>query len=577
MVVAPLLVKYQTESGNYYVYDPELNEIVRVGETVYRIIDDFGVLTTPEILEKYRSFGSAKVWEALAAIKTLRAGEILYDNAVPQVSSAAERIVCQGKEESFEAFLETRRRLLILELTQNCNLRCAYCVYGSSYPEMRNHGEQTMSLHHAQCVIDDFLRHRSYKHWICFYGGEPLLEFTLLKDIVLYASQMAQEQQGRVGFALMTNGTLLTDEIIHFLVKYDFEVRISLDGDKESHDRYRRFRHDGHHDAGHGSYDVVRKNLDRFVELYPKYEKRGVVVTITATTDLDESHAMLRHLRVSGFEVTASSIRVPQRRSSENADDAFFGSGFWGQPLCEDNVCLTDRRDSQKEGSGSSEFVNWTEERRHCLQLGRRQFVDRLCMTSDPFVLRDEFPLFFNWFSKNNRRIHLRQITPHRARVHFGYRCYPGATRTFCSAKGVIYPCEKGETGKLHEIGDAQNGVDCRRALRLSDMMRLLADCGNCVSKRICSSCPAMVSDMGGSGRADALAFQEQCQLEIASLPGRLAEYTTVMEMNQGVLDKFIAKAAGNEDWLSDVRIVPTEEQLCEIEVDVEELEEEYV
>ena len=147
MVVAPLLVKYQTESGNYYVYDPELNEIVRVGETVYRIIDDFGVLTTPEILEKYRSFGSAKVWEALAAIKTLRAGEILYDNAVPQVSSAAERIVCQGKEESFEAFLETRRRLLILELTQNCNLRCAYCVYGSSYPEMRNHGEQTMSLH----------------------------------------------------------------------------------------------------------------------------------------------------------------------------------------------------------------------------------------------------------------------------------------------------------------------------------------------------------------------------------------------------------------------------------------------
>lgn len=49
------------------------------------------------------------------------------------------------------------------------------------------------------------------------------------------------------------------------------------------------------------------------------------------------------------------------------------------------------------------------------------------------------------------------------------------------------------------------------------------------------------------------------------------------MEMNQGVLDKFIAKAAGNEDWLSDVRIVPTEEQLCEIEVDVEELEEEYV
>ena len=74
---------------------------------------------------------------------------------------------------------------------------------------------------------------------IGFYGGEPLLEFELIKKCVKYARKELKGKQ--INFALTTNATLLNDEIINYFIEHSFIVTVSIDGPKEMHDDERRF------------------------------------------------------------------------------------------------------------------------------------------------------------------------------------------------------------------------------------------------------------------------------------------------------------------------------------------------
>ena len=86
-----------------------------------------------------------------------------------------------------------------------------------------------------------------------FMGGEPLLEFELIKKCVSYILQRKGDK--KILFTMTTNGTLMTEDVIEFLVKYEFNLMISLDGDKKSHDINRRFK------TGKGSFDIILENL----------------------------------------------------------------------------------------------------------------------------------------------------------------------------------------------------------------------------------------------------------------------------------------------------------------------------
>ncbi len=169
---APLFVKYTTRSGGRYVYDSDTNEIVHVGEVVYDIIDDYHVLTADEIIEKYRVLGEATVRRALANLDSLQFSGVLCDHGAER-SIKAERLLCKGEETSLENILKTRRRLLTLELTQQCNLRCEYCCYGAHYRALGTHSERTMSIETAKNAVRDFIDHCPQPADICFYGGEP--------------------------------------------------------------------------------------------------------------------------------------------------------------------------------------------------------------------------------------------------------------------------------------------------------------------------------------------------------------------------------------------------------------------
>ena len=142
-------------------------------------------------------------------------------------------------------------RNLILNITEQCNFRCKYCVYSGIYNSTRIHNPKVMEFSTAKKAVDLFLKNLETKKCmvkinsfsICFYGGEPLLEFSLIKDIVKYAkvevTKKGLDKVYELKFRLSTNGYLLDKkEIVDFLVRNNTILNVSLDGPKEEHDKF---------------------------------------------------------------------------------------------------------------------------------------------------------------------------------------------------------------------------------------------------------------------------------------------------------------------------------------------------
>ena len=99
--------------------------------------------------------------------------------------------------------------------------------------------------------------HSDNKMGITFFGGEPLLQFDLMRKIVDYVNSINKKDY-HVGYSIITNGTLFTDEIVSFLKDNNFVVTVSLDGAREVHDRMRKFK------DGRGSFDVIANNIKKY-------------------------------------------------------------------------------------------------------------------------------------------------------------------------------------------------------------------------------------------------------------------------------------------------------------------------
>src|SRR5262249_43709556 len=124
-----------------------------------------------------------------------------------------------------------------------------------------------------------------------------------------HAERRAREEHKRVAFALTTNGTLLTDEIVDFLVRHRFGVHVSIDGARSDHDRHRRFK------SGTGSYELIVPRIRRLLDAM-RGRGRPVGARVTLTRGHDDVRTTFAHLTDEiGFEsvgfapVTSSSDR----------------------------------------------------------------------------------------------------------------------------------------------------------------------------------------------------------------------------------------------------------------------------
>jgi uncharacterized protein len=143
---------------------------------------------------------------------------------------------------------------------------------------------------------------------ITFFGGETLMNFPLLKQVVSYAGAQAAIRGTSIHFSLTTNATLLSSQVIDFLCEHRIGVTVSMDGPKEAHDQLRVFP------SGKGSYDVVAPKVR---ELIQKHRTRPVTARVTLTSGVTDVLRIFRHLKHDlGFHevgfapVTASADRL---------------------------------------------------------------------------------------------------------------------------------------------------------------------------------------------------------------------------------------------------------------------------
>jgi len=130
-----------------------------------------------------------------------------------------------------------KAKTLILEITEQCNFRCSYCVFDESYDNERTHSFFKMGTDTAYKAIDNFKSRTENDYaYIVFYGGEPLLNFKFISLITEYSKKIFE---GRVKFSFTTNGLLLSEDKFDFLIDNDFLITISLDGNEKIHDKYR--------------------------------------------------------------------------------------------------------------------------------------------------------------------------------------------------------------------------------------------------------------------------------------------------------------------------------------------------
>ena len=152
---------------------------------------------------------------------------------------------------------------VILHVSHACNLKCVYCfadggAYGGKAVQMRPEvARQAVDWVLEQC------RFVGRSH-INFFGGEPLLNFPLIKEVVRYARERGETLGVQVTFGITTNGVLLTDEVIRFMAEEDVHVMISIDGPKQDEQGLRLF-----HDGG-SSYGVVSENAKRMIAARPE-------------------------------------------------------------------------------------------------------------------------------------------------------------------------------------------------------------------------------------------------------------------------------------------------------------------
>ena len=200
--------------------------------------------------------------------------------------------IYQDAIEAYEGARQTVVKALCLHIAHDCNLACRYCFA----EEGEYHGRRAlMSFEVGKKALDFLVKNSGARKnlEVDFFGGEPLLNWQVVKDLVAYGRSLEEPYNKKFRFTLTTNGVLLNDEVMEFCNREMGNVVLSIDGRKEVHDRMRPFR------KGAGSYDLV---VPKYIEFARQRNQERYYVRGTFTHhNLDFSKDVL-HLADLGFK-----------------------------------------------------------------------------------------------------------------------------------------------------------------------------------------------------------------------------------------------------------------------------------
>lgn len=470
-----LTIPFETKN-NHYIYDAVTNRVFHAPPPTTQVLSLYQTHSEDECLaELAGQFSPELIHEAYARVTQLiNVEDAFFPKHPMQISQLTEKSY-------WDSLLQDHGiKQLLLIVTDSCNLRCKYCIYGGDYEGYRNHGLEQMSFETAKKAIDYY--HQLHQNIfipnklmaINFYGGEPLIQFDLIKQCVEYARSLDDGFE----FSLTTNGTLMKEEHADFLIENQFNLVFSIDGPQSQHDRNRVYA------RGKGTFNDVVKAIDMIREKDPEYFNTRVMTN--SVIDKDADLIQLNDFFVGNQEkLPKGGFVMPQRLMGD------------------EKRTMTNVRQIQ-------ELL-----RRYVLTKANKETYDTTFL--DRYWINMRIMVDRNYFR-------LEDID------HYTGRCLPG-NKIAVRPDGTIHMCER--INEQFPIGDVETGVNFHRVNQVMEQYdrQITQDCSTCASVRFCSMCYAM------SCTDEGFEVAELCNSIQSDTQNYLIALYTILEQNPDAFD----------------------------------------
>ena len=297
----PIIKTFMSNKG-CYIYDAYTNRLIRVSREIYREVCELQRIG----IGKYRKTGRTDK-HYMDVIALLDKG-LFKSSFIDRIEHPDTKYLPQ--------MIDRCINQLILGITSSCNFKCRYCQQA----EGKLLSSKKMMMKKTAFESIDFLYEHSkdaFEVAITFYGGEPLLNFELIKSTVCYSVEKFRTKN--VVFNMTTNASLMNEEMIDFLVENKFMILISLDGDEGMQNKHRKYL-----ESGKGTFDSVWKNVLYIREKYPEYFSSNIsfnavilqdenpenVIRFFAENNIPEASVTIRRADMSGIDYYASPLSL---------------------------------------------------------------------------------------------------------------------------------------------------------------------------------------------------------------------------------------------------------------------------
>lgn len=367
-------------------------------------------------------------------------------------------------------FCNTRQ--LVFEVTRDCNLSCKYCCNGEMYnPYTNNFTEKDLSFHKAKLMIDLLANYRKSKNYsnlkrsivLSFYGGEPLLRFDLICEIIKYAETKFEN----IEYYMTTNGVLLLKHI-KYLIDKKFNLTVSLDGNK-SNNGYRLLN------SGKESFSYIYNNLKQIKKEYPSYFKKNILFN-TVSHNLNPLEDIV----------------------------SFFKEEFDKLPL----VNALNNNNIREEKKSEFKVMNSKPQETKDIRvtIGDTKKID---------PIRQNISSFTRSFSDNLFTTYKDLFTSPQKNKTFipTGTCLPFSRKVFLTTDGNIYPCERIQTNyPLGFVDENSVKIDFNKVAKFYNDIydQYINQCKSCYNKRKCTSC--LYNDMDIEGKIQCRSYKSETE-----------------------------------------------------------------
>lgn len=288
--VLPIEVHVFEHDGQHLAFDVRNYGIFKLdanAAAVLRLMRDF---TLDQIIEQL----SPELSSELVRAHYLRFLELIQDNTL------SSRPLSRPSRPDFNH--------LVLMLAGGCNMGCSYC-FEKDVPIYQN--PNLLTREQADRTLDWFFKHQQGKSaHVQLYGGEALLNWPVLKHVVERMEAWAEQNEIALTKYLITNGTLLNPDRITFLKEHAVTIQVSVDGDEETHNKFRVFK------SGKPTMDRIRPNIAELARQQANFNLRAVL-----TRQNRDPNAVIEGLRSLGAERVSFEVVATDNGEAQFTDD----------------------------------------------------------------------------------------------------------------------------------------------------------------------------------------------------------------------------------------------------------------